>query len=244
VDAGWDFSQFAVPGALTGGSNPLPANYSAQDPNGAGAGAAAFGSLSWSGTLLPTAGEARNPLPFSDGPIRSNTSDDFEIGETSFNAYSLLKAEGQTYANPFAVVATSASTLTFEVTPPGSGTSGLQVSFGAKIQGGGGPNGGPLSCDPIGGPFTCASTITVEHAPDCSSYSSYGSAVLSLDDERYSIALNPANDTDSYCVRLGLDPTDGQPVIDNVAFVPEPGFALQLLAGVAGLGLLARRKRR
>jgi len=243
VIAGWDFSQFASPGALGGGSNPLPANYASQDPNGAGSESASYGSLAWTGTFLPTAGSGRNRIPFNEGPINSNIADEFEVGEVALGAESILKAEGQTNASRLAMVATSSSTLTFTVTPPSSGLGNFRVSFGAKIRGGGGPNGGPLSCDPIGGPNTCASTVTVEHAPDCSSYTSYPSVNLSLDDERYSVDLGTATDTDAFCVRLGLTPSSGEPVIDNVTIVPEPGLAFQLVAGLAGLGWLARRHR-
>ncbi len=245
VLAGWDFSQFQSPASLTGGSNPLPANYSTQDPVGAGSGSASFGSLSWSGTLLPTAGTGQNTgngSPYNgEGPIGSNIADDFEPGEIAFGAESLLRATGQSNANRFGMLASSASTLTFTVTPPVSGAQNFEVSFGAKILGGGGPNGGPLSCDPIGGPFTCTSTVTVEHAPDCSSYISYPSQVLSLDDERYSVALGSAVDTDDFCVRLGLSPTSGQPVIDNVAVVPEPDMGLVAVTGITMLAWLRRR---
>jgi hypothetical protein len=49
---------------------------------------------------------------------------------------------------------------------------------------------------------------------------------------------------DEVCVRLGLDPANGQPVVDNVAvFLPEPGLASSLVAGVLAIAVLERRRR-
>src|SRR5262245_6386669 len=66
--AGWDFSQFLAPGALTidgaNGANTLAANYSALDPTGnAGAESAAYGTLFFDGTNGSTFVD-----PFGAGP--------------------------------------------------------------------------------------------------------------------------------------------------------------------------------
>ena len=52
--------------------------------------------------------------------------------------------------------------------------------------------------------------------------------------------------TNSAYVRLSLDPTAGQPIIDNVAVIllPEPGLALQIPAALLTLGVLHRLRRR
>ena len=86
--------------------------------------------------------------------------------------------------------------------------------------------------------------MTVEHAPDCVTYSSYASPVLTLDDQRFSVALDPSTDTTPLCVRLGLSVADGEPVLDNVTVVPEPTLALQLLLGGLGLGAITMHHRR
>jgi hypothetical protein len=250
VIAGWDFSQYKVPGDESGGGSPLPANYSYYDGNGAGTGANAIGEATFSGSaFVPTAGEGRNcerladtslkgcAPPNVDGPIRSNRSDPFDVGQPSFDAFSLLLAEGQTYANRYAMKATNSVDVVFRASAPG-GASDWIVSFGGKVLSGGGSDGGEVSCAP-----SCGSTVTVEFSTDGISYTSYSSASLTPDDQRFEIALDTAVATEAY-VRLGLSAASGEPVIDNVAIeaipVPEPGGLAQLMAGVAGLFALRR----
>ena len=53
-------------------------------------------------------------------------------------------------------------------------------------------------------------------------------------------------ETDTAFVRLSLDPTSGQPVIDNVPIHatpgPEPGATLMSMAGLLTLWALRRRR--
>ena len=221
VDAGWDFSQFAVPGSLTGGSNPLAANYSAQDPNGAGTEAAAFGSASWSGTLLPIAADGPR-VPFARGLITANLSEPFELGETGFEAFGILASEGQANTTRYAMQAATASTVEFEVTPVTPGATVI-ATFGHRTA-----------------PGTSAGNIGVSLDVDCGGPGTATPVAVTPVEARAEVALG-SSDADTYCVYLAMD--EGT-AIDNVAFVPEPGLTAQCLAAVATLGLLARRRRR
>lgn len=240
VIAGWDFSQYKVPGSSVGGGSPLSANYAWGDPNGAGAEAASYGTATFS-SLLPTAGGGLDcertggnsstvdenvvgcAPPNTEGPIRSNRYESFDLGKPSFGAHSLLKTEGQTYAHHYAVFAESNTDLVLEVDQPG-GAQNWAVSFGGRT-------------------FSGTSTVTVEFSTDGSSYSSYPSAALTTDDTRFRIDLDTVTTAKAY-VRLGLSTGSGTPIIDNVAVeaipLPEPGLMLQLMAGLMGLGVLKR----
>src|SRR5215470_6904103 len=130
VVAGWDFSQFQETGSLTPVGNSVPANYSDYDLTfNAGSGSAAFGTAFFNGTngssntttdFLPTAGVMnceRRPVgvneplkpagcavPNVDGPIRSNKKEPWaRRGKTSFDAFTVLRTEGQQYQNALAM---------------------------------------------------------------------------------------------------------------------------------------------
>ena len=87
------------------------------------------------------------------------------------------------------------------------------------------------------------STVDVEFSSNCSTYSTLGSFPLTTEDKKSTVVLSATPGLDVTCVRLALDPTAGQPIIDDVAiFVPEPAMGFALFAGVAGLVALARRR--
>jgi hypothetical protein len=255
VIAGWDFSQFKVPGASNGGGSPLLANYSVYDPNGAGSESGWFGDVTYGSGFLPTAGGGLNceRLPDSskkgcappnvDGPVRSNRSEPFEIGQPSFDARTILLAEGgQTYVTAYAMTAIgSVSPVFYAMTPGGEVAYDWKLSFGGKVVSGQNGDGGQTDC---GTP--CESTVTVEFSTDGSSYSSISSETLTVEDQRFEVDLDWWSHDEVY-VRLGLSPSQAQPVIDNVAIeaipVPEPTRRMQLLAGLAGLLVLARLRR-
>jgi len=255
--AGWDFSQYRGSGSLTPFTNSLPANYSDLDPTfHAGAESASYGTLHFDGSFgssstltdfLPAAGQSNCErtasgcsVPWVDGPVASNHS----VGDISFDAHSVLKAEGQTYQNLLGMQATNNVSVVFaaDLTPAATVGSGWSVSFGGHTATGGGPNGGELSCDPPG----CSSSVGVEFSTNGSSYTSAGSVNLDATDQRYTVALGGANADHGY-VRLSLNPGSGTPIIDNVAvgvqLLPEPGAFAGVLAGAGLLGLLARRRR-
>jgi hypothetical protein len=240
VLAGWDFSQFKAPGNATGGTSPLGATNASLDPNGAGAESGFIGQATFSNAvMLPTAGIGGNcskttgtegcATPNVDGPVRSNRSEAFDLGLPSFDAFSILKAEGQPFANRYGLTATGAGDIVFK-TAAGytGGANNWRVSFGGRMLTG------------------TASTVGVAFSSNGTSFTSFGSVNLDADDERYSVALD-TNAFPTGWVRLSLDASSGQPVIDNVAIeatpIPEPGSVAMLVSGVACLLGLARRRR-
>jgi hypothetical protein len=267
--AGWDFSQYRADGSLAPFTDTLPANYSDLDPSlNAGAESAAFGTLYFDGSFgssstltdfLPTAGTlncTRLPVggnlepegcaaPNVDGPVRSNRNEPWsDPGDVSFDAHSVLRAEGQAFQNLLAMTASDNVSVVFEA-DPGTTGSAWGVSFGGKVVSGGGDDGGTLACDPDGA-GECSTTVTVEFSPDGTSYTSFGSVMLTAEDTRYDVALAAGASPTGY-VRLGLAPGGGGalPLIDNVAvtaFLPEPGSTALLIAGVLGLMALPRRR--
>jgi hypothetical protein len=267
IVAGWDFSQYRASGSLTPFASTLPANYSDLDPTfNAGSGSAAFGTLYFDGTngssststdFLPTAGTmncerlpvggvlkpAGCAVPNVDGPVRSNKNEPWSAkGDVAFDAHSVLSSEGQQHQNLLAMTASSNVSAVFKgdagaPQPPSTWV----VSFGGRTLSGVGDNGGPLSCDPVGG-SECTSTVSIEYSTNGISYTSFGSVNLTSADTRYNVNLGTNTSPTGY-VRLGLAPGAGgaQPVIDNVA-LPEPGATVTLISGM--LTLLALNKRR
>jgi hypothetical protein len=271
IVAGWDFSQYGGTGSLSPLSNTLAANYSDFDGTfNAGSGAAAFGTLYFNGSngssntvtdFLPTAGvmncerravgvnEPLKPagcaVPNVDGPVRSNKKEPWaRRGKTSFDAFTVLRNEGQQYQNALAMRATNNVSAVFKgdagAPQPQSAWS---VSFGGKVETGGGDNGGQLACDPAGS-SECTATVSVEYSTNGSSYSSLGSVQLTSADTRYEVPL-AVNTSQTGYVRLGLTPGAGGalPIIDNVA-LPEPGATISLISGVVVLLVLRRSRAR
>jgi hypothetical protein len=271
IVAGWDFSQYGGTGSLAPLSNTLPANYSDYDPSfNAGSGSASHGTLFFDGSngssstttdFLPTAGAMnceRRPVgvnqplkpagcavPNVDGPVRSNKKEPWaRPGKTSFDAFSVLRTEGQQYQNALAMRATNNMSAVFKG-DAGSPQpqSRWSVSFGGRVETGGGDNGGQLSCDPAGA-SECAATVSVEYSTNGSSYASFGTVPLTTADTRYEVQLASNTSPVGY-VRLSLAPGAGGalPIIDNVA-LPEPGAALSLVSGLLGLLVLRRCRAR
>ena len=271
IVAGWDFSQYAGTASLTPLTNTLSANYSDFDPTfNAGSGSASHGTLYFDGTngssstltnFLPTAGAMnceRRPVgvnqplkpagcavPNVDGPVRSNKKEPWaRPGKTSFDAFTVLRSEGQQFQSPLAMIASNNVSVVFKGDAGAPQPLGKwSVSFGARTLSGGGDNGGPLSCDAVGS-SECNSTVTVEYSTNGSSYTSFGSVQLTSGDTRYEVPL-AINTSQTGYVRLGLAPGTGgaQPIIDNVA-LPEPGSTLALVAGTLGLLVLRSRRAR
>jgi hypothetical protein len=271
IVAGWDFSQYGGTGSLSPLSNTLPANYSDFDTTfNAGSGSAAFGTLYFNGSngssntvtdFLPTAGvmncerrpvgvnEPQKPagcaVPNVDGPVRSNKKEPWaRRGKTSFDAFTVLRSEGQQYQNALAMRATNNVTAVFKG-DAGSPQpqSAWSVSFGGRVETGGGDDGGRLSCDPTGA-SECTASVSVEYSTNGSSYTSLGSVQLTTDDKRYEVPL-AVNTSQTGYVRLGLAPGAGgaMPIIDNVA-LPEPGATKAMVSGTLLLLVLRRRRSR
>ena len=85
--------------------------------------------------------------------------------------------------------------------------------------------------------------VDVDFAPSCGAYAPVGTVTLTGAERTFSLNVGGAAVTDNdVCVRLGLDPTNGQPMIDNVA-LPEAGLAPMLVAGILLVAGLERRRR-
>jgi hypothetical protein len=260
--AGWDFSQYSGDGIL-GGLNTLPANYSTLDPtHNAGFESSAFGTAHFDGLFsstnttsdfLPTAGTMnceRLPTPpkgcatpNTEGPVRSNRTEPFsDQGQNPFDSLTVQKAEGQPNANLLAMTAKNSLSVVFETNVGAGQIAGpYSISFGGKTFTGSGTDGGEPSCA-----GACSSTVGIDFSTNGVTFSPVGSVVLTPNDTRYNVLLGGGLGAQKGYVRLNFNPSSGQPIIDNVAvsvkFVPEPGAVAQLCAGVAGLGLLARRR--
>jgi len=228
--AGWDFSQYFTDGIPSiDGSNitsALDANYSSLDPTGnAGAESAAFGTMNLTGTILPTAGslESNRKAPAD------------EVAMNSFDAHGVLQFEGQLFQELMAMTAVGSGSLVFEtdLTPASQTGTGWSVSFAGKTF-------DESSCTP-----DCTSMVSVEFSEDGSGYTSFGSVMLDSTDTAFEVALANVTSSTGF-VRLGLDSTNGQPIIDNVAVkvtqLPEPGATVALLAGSLFLAAVRRRR--
>jgi hypothetical protein len=232
--AGWDFSQYLGPAVLTidgaTGANVLSANYSNLDPtSGAGAESAAYGTMFIDGTHGSTNIDplgATPPFWPNDGSLVSNLN---APGIPAFDSFAILAGEGQLFTNPLSMTAPGAADVVFSAnlsSVPQTG-SGWALSFGGKT-------------------FSGSSVVSVAFSTDGSSYTSFGNVTLSTVDTPFTVAFGPTV-ADVVYVRLGLSPTGGQAIIDNVALsatlstVPEPAMAVLLGAGLALVAGLRRR---
>ena len=235
--AGWDFSQYLAPGALTidgaNGTNVLSANYSNLDPTGgAGAESAAFGTMYMNGL-----NGSSNVDPLSANPAfapvaGSLVSNLTAPGTPQFDTFSILTDEHQAFTNLLSMSAQGAASIVFSAnlsSVPQTG-SGWALSFGGQT-------------------FAGTSLVSIAFSTDGTSYTSFGNVTLTTVDTPFTVAFGPTV-ADTVYVRLGMAPTGtggaGQPIIDNVALsanlsvpVPEPpgmavllGLALAVVSGV------------
>ena len=233
--AGWDFSQYLAPGALTidgvNGTNVLNANYSNLDPTGgAGAESAAFGKMYMDGSFGSTNVDPLGAPVFipNDGSLASNLS---PAGIPPFDTFTVLADEGQLFTNLMDMTAVSAVNVVFAGNLSSSPLTGQEwgLTFGGKT-------------------FSGSSIISIAFSTNGSTYTSAGTVTLSNVDTPFSVALGSGN-SDLMYVRLGFSGTGGQPIIDNLALgatlvpgaVPEPAAAVLLGAGLALVGALRRR---
>ena len=233
--AGWDFSQYATDGSLVKDltlvpSNTLAANYSntAAAP-GAGPPAAAFGTLYFDGSFGSTSVDPNSLSPgflpsAALGSLASNLGAPAAPGYVTFDSKVALKVAGQPLFNPLSMTAPQAVLAVFKAdlggAPPPSHH--WEVSLGGRT-------------------FSGTSDLDVEFSTDGVSYSPMTTFNLTPADTAFSFPMVAAVTGTAY-VRLGLDPSAGQPVIDNVAVIllPEPSMALQAPVALLALGLLHR----
>jgi MYXO-CTERM domain-containing protein len=239
VIAGWDFSQWAGDGALITDStamtfrNNLEANYSDLDPSdGAGAESAGFGTLYFDGQFGSTSvNPAAYPPDFAPTaalPALLASNLDAPAVAGAFNSITILRAEGQDFGEDLAMTAAAplSVVLKAEAGSPPPPLNHWELSLGART-------------------FEGSSDLDVEFSSDGVSYSPMATFSLTDEDTRFSAPLVAAV-TDTAYVRLTLDPSIGQPIIDNVAVIllPEPSMAIQAPVALLSLGVLGFLRRR
>lgn len=238
--AGWDFSQYYGPGELSVDgatyTNTLAANYSNLDPTfGAGAESASFGTLFFNGqhgsTLVDPTSATAQLTPLS-GSLASNINAPVPpngTGVNPFDSLQILQAEGQTFANELSLKAASAVNFVFGAylnTVPGLG-SDWAVSFGGQTSSG-------------------TSVVLIDFSTDGTNYTNIGSRTLTNVDTQFTLNLASVLSKTGY-VRFGVSPNGADTRFDNVAIngsvvLPEPGAIVLLGSGLAGVGLLRRRR--
>jgi hypothetical protein len=238
--AGWDFSQYLGDGTyvVDDGSlfefvDTLGANYSSLDPSGLGPDSAVYGTMYVNGQFGSTAqpvgsgGETFLPSASVGGSLASNLTAPVTDGFTNpFDSHTSLQFEGQLNAQSLAMIALGSSSVVFSATPTLPGTDWI-VSFGGRS-------------------FSGTSSVEVEFSTNGIDYASAGVIPLSAIDTPFSVALGAVLAQTAF-VRFTFA-VDGPaaPLIDNVAIsatlVPEPGTALLLAIGVAGLARQGRRR--
>lgn len=234
--AGWDFSQYAQDGTLDSGAGPadtLSANYSSLVPGGAGTSASVAGTLFMDGT---NGSSAVAPLATGSDVVahandtKANRKAPLTLSVSGgplnvFDALNTLSGDGQVNTSRSALTARAPVDLVFQADQGAVAERTWQLSFAG------------FAINPTG-----SVDVDVEFATDCSSYSFVDTVTLTADEQAFELFLAPLVTDDEVCVRLSLDDTNGQPVIDNVA-VPEPGMVSMLVAGALALLGLERRRR-
>lgn len=244
--AGWDFSQYNADGSLDSGAgsdDTLSANYSSFDATGGAGGtgpgdAPDFGTMymdgSFGSTDVDETAAITDVLPevvaraaFTEAnrgaPLQPGT-----LPTAAFDEFSVLRGQGQVHTSYSGLVARDVANLVFQGTLPSSTTKEWTFSFAG------------FAIDPTG-----AVDVDVEFAADCGGYALVDTVTLTAAEQSFLVPVTASPITDNEaCVRLRLDPTNGQPVIDNTAItvVPEPGLVALAAGGVLLVGLNRRRR--
>jgi hypothetical protein len=206
----------------------LDANYSDLDPTfNAGAESAAFGTMyvdgSFGSTSVPVESSTAQFFPTASAP-GSLSSNLFAPVVNPFDSFTILADEGQPFTQLLAMTVTDVVKVVFEATLESvpSARAAWVLTLAGKT-------------------FSGMSPVAVEFSTDGSSYSSIGTVDLDTIDTRFEVPLEDVL-AETVFVRLTLDPTSGQPVIDNLAIeTPEPGAVLSLMSVLVGLATLRRR---
>jgi len=234
--AGWDFSQYIGDSLLIiddvnfTPTDVLASNYSDYVPDDPGSAAIPFGTMYLNGQF----GSTDTPLDFTNDPfIPSSTAT--PSGNLTSNAsapagdpFSSLVLAGQSVVTPLTMAAISAATVVFGADLPGTDLGETwTITFGGKTNSG-------------------ESIVGIEFSTNGTTFTSFGTRTLTDVDTAFSVALGTAQSNQAW-VRLTFSPGASQSAyIDNFAFnatlVPEPATAALLLAGLAGLARVGRRR--
>lgn len=211
----------------------LDANYSHLDPNALGQEAAQFGTLFLDGTSGSSVASLSDPIVPNGEDLTQNNDALETVGWTIGGPEShdvLANAEGQEFTNPLALGAVSPATIVFAADLSSIPEIGQDwtLSFGGVMVDGG------------------TSEVGVEFSTDGNDFQTLSPVSLSGSAAAYSVSATGSGDQAFFRLDLeGVNP--GRPTLDNVAInttlVPEPGTALLLGGGLAGLAGLGRRRR-
>ncbi len=207
VIAGWDFSQYFGDGLLSidGATftDTLNANYSNLDPTlNLGTESALLGTMYINGqfgsTDVPEGTGSEEIIPSQVfGSLASNLDAPVQqVGDNAFDSHNELQSEGQQFAEFLAMTAAEVGSIVFQADPVADGQNWI-FTFGGRT-------------------FSGTASVGVEFSTDGSSYALVSTENLTTVDTRFEITL-PAGAAGSVFVRMNLDPSSGQPFIDNVA---------------------------
>jgi len=207
--AGWDFSQWMLPGTLsvngTSLTNVLAANYSNLDPtNNAGIESAAFGTLYFNGQFgsmpVPPVGDGTEIFQPTSPSLGSNLDAPvLGLGTNPFDSLTILASEGQPFQQLLSMGAIGNAQVVFSADLRSVSRTGSAwlVTFAAQS--------------------TTNSTLSIDFSTDGSAFASAGSVNLTPAHTRYEVTL-PAANSDRAFVRFRFAPSGGTTqLIDNVA---------------------------
>ena len=235
--AGWDFGQYAGPGAPTldgvGLAAQVSATYSDLDPTfGAGIESTAFGTLFLDGTNGSTAGGGGILIPTSDAVslLQNLPLIDVPSPDVPFDSGSIQLNEGTTAFGVWQDVSMISQAA-------------VDIVFSANL------GGGPVEewmLELAGLSFGAAGTIDVAWSTDGASYNPFTTLNLGATEQAYLVDFTGTGLDGATTGYFRMSFGGGDLVIDNVGIsaVPEPGAGLLCMIGLLGLVRIERRSRR
>jgi hypothetical protein len=241
--AGWDASQYVGAGFLSidgsTGADTLPANYSELDTVGrpitAGPPGIEYGRLYYNGQFgsTPISIDGTGTEPFNTGPGSLTSNLSWPAATVPFDSSTDLQNDGQAFYNPLTFLASETLSVVFGVdstlfAPSAPGIVGWSLSLAGKTLSGG-------------------FNLGVEFSTDGTTYAPVTTFQLTSLDTLFTTPL-PNLLSQTGFVKLNFTGATAAvlPQIDNIGIsgtiVPEPGTALLIFAGLAGLAASGRRR--